>query len=335
MEYSVILDDGSVDMNNNIKQSILNEIQNKCEVFHKVSYDQYRIRCPLCGDSQKNLSTAHLYLKCSLDPTEPILYNCFKCNSKGRLDKRLLDKLNISIDGVSDIDNQIYNKISVKKMNIDILTGTPNPASEQVNYITNRLGKGLSLEDYDKFKIVWNIESLNPHITDVRVKNTLPSNRDSISFLSEDKSALLTRLFVDEYPRWRKRKIFPSSDKSLYTIKAQLDLFSEDPIIINIAEGIIDIISIYKNFNTGPNSIYIATLGSDYEDGIVFAIKNGFIGSNIIVKIYIDNDIDEKILKYRLRKYKWLTDRIYIYKNIKFEDFGTTPENIKLMEYLL
>jgi len=322
-------------MNNNIKQSILDEIQKQSVIFHKVSYDQYRIRCPLCGDSQKNLQSAHLYLKCSLDPTEPILYNCFKCNSKGRLNKNLMEKLNISINGLSEIDNQVFNKISVRKMNIDILTGTPNLMSEQVNYIDNRLGKGLTLEDYDRFKIIWNIESLDPHITDIRVKNTLPNNRDSISFLSEDKSTILTRRFVDEYPTWRKRKIFPLEDKSLYTIKSQIDLFSKDPIIINIAEGIIDIISIYKNFNTGLNSIYIAVLGSDYETGIQFAIRNGFIGSNIIVKIYIDNDVDEKILKYRLRKYKWLTDRIYIYKNIKFKDFGTTRENIKLMEYLL
>lgn len=322
-------------MNNDIKQKILNEIQSKADNFYKVSYDQYRIRCVLCGDSNKSLTSAHLYLKCSLDPTEPILYNCFKCNAKGRLDKYLLDKLKVSIEGISDLTDQIYNKISVKKIDVDILTGDPDINSEQVKYLVGRLGSGLRTEDYDRFKIVWNIESLNPYISDIRVKNTMPSNRDSISFLSNDKATLLTRRFVDEFPTWKKRKLFPSGGKSLYTIKAQLDLFTGDPIIINVAEGIIDIISVYKNFNSGLSSVYVATLGSDYEDGILYAIENGFIGSNVVIKIYIDSDIEERVLKYRLRKYKWLFDRIYIYKNIRWKDLGTIKENIKLVEYLL
>jgi len=107
-----------------------------------------------------------------------------------------------------------------------------------------------------------------------------------------------------------------------------------DTIVVNIAEGVFDILSVYKNFSD-DNSIYVSTLGSDYESGINYAISNGFIGGNIIMKIYIDSDINEKILKYRIKKYKWLFDKIYIYKNINAEDFGVPMDQINRIEYQL
>lgn len=112
-----------------------------------------------------------------------------------------------------------------------------------------------------------------------------------------------------------------------------IDLFTQEQIVINIAEGIFDILSIYKNFNDCPNSVHIASLGADYEGAIVYAINNGFIGSNVVVRVYVDGNIDEKILKNKIKKYTWLFSKIYIIKNIKSEDFGTTIDNIKPVEY--
>ena len=324
---------------NEIKQQILDKIMSSpyVPVFIKVSEIQYRIRCPICGDSTKNAKDAHCYIKCSYDPMEPLLYNCFLCGAKGKISKSFLEKLGISDNNLNDILNKIsnnkYNKIkNLVKYDVNIITGTPISNSPQIKYIEDRLGEGLSLEDYDKFKIIWNMNSIMEYITYKRTLNTLPSNTNTISFLSDDKSYLLTRFMADGGFRWRKIKLFQSKNKIYYTIKSVIDIFTRDTITINIAEGIFDVLSIYKNFSTDI-SVYLAVLGSDYIDGLEYLMMKGFIGSNIVVKIYVDSDVDEKPLKKQLKKYKWLFNKITILKNIKNKDVGVKIDKIKLLEY--
>lgn len=317
-----------------MKQQILDKIEASVEVFKRSSPFQYRIRCPFCGDSQKDYKDAHLYLKCSSDPTEPILYNCFLCPAGGRVTASFLEKLKINPDEFKGLDTQIFNKIStIKKGSVDLLTGYPIMDSKQVGYIQKRLGVGLRYEDYDRFKIVWSMETLLPYITDIRIRNTMPNNGDSISFISDDKSTLITRFFNDAIGKWKKTKLFSTAGPSFYTIKATLDLFTQEEIVVNLAEGVMDVISIYKHLNEGDNSVYIATLGSDYEAGVNYVIGNGFIGNNITLKLYIDSEIDEKKLRRQLKPYLWLFNRILMYKNIKYEDFGTDASKIQAIEY--
>lgn len=319
---------------NNIKQKIIDEIKNNVDIFYPVPPIRYRIRCPFCGDSQEDPRDAHLYLKCSFDPNEPIVYKCFKCNSKGKVTQWFLNKLNIKLNGLSELENQVFNKISsIKKIDVDIITGPPIINSNQSRYIEKRLGRGFTIEDYDRFKIIWDMNAVIPYITDMRIKNTLPSNWNSISFLSDEKSTLLTRFFSDEDPRWKKTKLFSLESKSFYTIKSTLNLFTKDQIVVNIGEGVFDVLSIYKNFNDGDNSVYIAVLGSDYESGVEYAINKGFIGDNVILKIYIDSNIDERVIQHQMKKYKWLYNKIYVYKNIQAEDFGYPIEKIKPIIY--
>ena len=327
---------------NDIKLEILNEIEKKSPVFKKVSSIRYRIRCPFCGDSGKDATDAHCYIKCTPDPSEPLLYICFLCNRSGVVSKEFLKNIGVRSDIIYEFISQNklirHNTINIyKSKNIDInsLTGTPVYGSSQIKYIEDRLGTGFTLEDYDKFKIVWNMDLIYPHVSDIRVRNTLPSNRDSISFLSDDKSTLLTRNFDDNDGRWRKSSIFNIETKSFYTIKTVFDLFTTDEIYVNIAEGIFDILSAYKNFNDGPNSAFIAILGSDYESGIDYAIAKGILGYNVIIKIYIDNDIDDSdnsVFIKGLKKYKPFFKKIIVYKNIKKKDIGYKIENIKLVE---
>lgn len=317
---------------NDIKHQIIDDIEKKVDVFYKVSSTQFRIRCPICGDSQKNPRDAHCYIKCSYDPIEPLLFNCFKCNAGGRVTGEFLDKLGVSQALTKNIDNQRFNKIrSILNVETNIVTGNPILDSPQARYIESRLGNGFTFDDYDRFKIVWDLNVIYPFITDRRVKNSMPSNLDSISFLSDDKSVLLVRYFRDSDPRWRKIKLFPTENRAFYTIKSTIDLFTKNRIVVNIAEGIMDVLSIYRNFND-ENSVFIATLGSDYIGGIDYVIAKGLIGYNVILKIYIDSDINEKSLKYRLKKYKWLFEEILVYKNIKSKDVGVIVDKIKLVE---
>lgn len=316
-----------------IKHQIINEIQQKVNVFKPVPPIRYRIRCPYCGDSPKNPRDAHCYIKCSPDPSEPLQFKCFLCNRKGRVRKDFLDLLGVDPKLSEQIDRQKYNRISAFRENTDLkmIIGEPNLASRQVKYIEGRLGTGFTFDDYDRFKIIWDMKGIYDHITDQRVINTMPSNIDSISFLSDDKSMILNRSFQEEY-RWRKVKLFPNDVTSFYTIKATLDLFTKDPIVVNIAEGIFDVLSIYKNFTDIPNSVHIATLGSDYTAAVDYAISKGFIGSNIILKIYYDSNISGKKVASQLKQYKWAFGGIFLYRNIIGKDVGVKREEIILSE---
>ena len=89
------------------KHEVLGEIRNSVSIFKEVNSNQYRIRCPICGDSQKNLESAHCYIKCSYDQNEPLLFHCFLCNSSGIVNKSFLDKLGIK--------SNIYSAIKLKR----------------------------------------------------------------------------------------------------------------------------------------------------------------------------------------------------------------------------
>jgi len=321
-------------MNNEIKRKILNAIEDKADVFIKKSDIQYLTRCPICGDTDKDPTHAHCYIKCTYDPTEPLQYNCFLCNNNGAIGKYFLDKMGIDKNTINEYTSDMkYNKLPSLKDSKDLELSELDMSSDQIKYIEYRIGKGLCIEDYNKFRIVPNISDLEKYITSVKVKHTLPSNRNSISFLNDDNSVLLTRLFEDiDNKRWNKKRLFPSNNKSMYTIKVQLDLFTEEEININISEGVLDALSSYKNFSEGI-SINLAVLGSNYIDGIEYMIAKGFIGDNINIRIYVDDNINIKQLKNDLKSYKWIFKSINIYENILYKDIGTRVEKIQLKEY--
>jgi len=312
----------------NTKFEILNEIQTHSEVFRKINNEEYRIRCPICGDSTKNSKDAHCYLKCSNNLSEPILFNCFLCNSRGIVNKAFLNKLGIDNKFDTILENQKYNRLISFKNNKNIELGDINLIDKQIKYINYRLGPGLNIDDYLSFRIVCDMRIIKDSITDNYIRNILPDNDTSISFLTDDNSLLLNRLFSDNYKyRWRKIKLFENNNSSLYTIKTTINLFED--MTLNIAEGVFDVISIYKNFRE-DNSAYIATLGSNYINGIEYGIAKGIVGNNVTVNIYIDSDINENYLKQKLKDYKWLFKNIYIYKNLISKDVGVLRENIKL-----
>lgn len=326
-------------MFNNIetKKKILEEIENHAERFERKSDIQYRIRCPFCGDSS-NPNDAHMYIKCDLNnPYEPILYNCFKgnCGARGIVNDYFMKKIGCKSKFINDLDSSIYNKIpSYKEANVEIITGEVDMKAPQVKYIEDRLGKGFNKEDFERMKIIWNWENIIPYINSKKILNTLPNNSDSISFLSDNKSIILNRAFDNE-GGWRKIPIIKAESISCYTMKSVFNLFTSDMIYVNIAEGIFDILSIYKNFNDGENSVFLATLGSDYINGINYIIGKGIVGYNVVVKIYIDSDIEYNILKKKLKTFKYYFNKIIIYINTKSKDVGVKLEDIDLIEKII
>lgn len=323
-------------MDAELKRQLMTEIENNVPIFKPVSKIRWKIRCPFCGDSQKDLRDAHMYLKCDYDnPNEGIEYYCFlaNCNAHGKnINKYFMNKLGIQSKYIDQVTNDRYSKLaSLKETDVDIITGIPDLDSIQVKYIEHRLGTGFTLEDYENFKIIWDMNEMYKYIGNQRTKNMMPSNNDSISFLSDDKSTLLSRGLLDG-DEWRKIKLFSSPNRLFYTIKRVFNLFTSEIITVNIAEGIFDILSVYKNFNDGENSAYIATLGPDYVAAVNYAIMKGLVGLNVVVKIYVDEEIDVDKLRKQLRPYKYYFNKIAIFKNAKSKDVGVRREKISLIE---
>ena len=320
---------------NDVKQQILEEIRATVDVFrHRGGYE-YSIRCPLCGDSQTDPRDSHCYIKCSYDPNEPIWFKCFKCNQGGRVGPWFLKKLNLKQDVINMLDNGRYSKLTVATESlVKIATGNVVMNSPQTKYIEDRVGKGFTVDDYERFKIIWNTNDIMEYITNARIRNTFPSNDSTISFLSDNQAVVLNRTFFEgEESQWKKITLFNVPSKAFYTIKTPIDLFTLDDVVVNIAEGIFDILSVYKNFNDCENSAFIATLGSDYISAVNYAIAKGLVGHNIELRIYIDNGIKEKQLVHGLKRFKWMFKSIKIFRNIKAKDIGVPIDQIQLTEY--
>ena len=314
------------------KQIVMDTIRDTVPVFKKRTSIQWSIRCPYCGDSKKDPRDSHCYIKWAMDDS-PLLFNCFLCNTHGVVDKKFLDLIGVKKDLSELVAFNKSNRFSsIKNKTVDIITGEVDMNSPQVKYIEHRLGPGLIRDDYNKFRILTNISNVLPYVSSDKVKNSLPSNNDSISFLTNDKTVLLTRLFEDGEIRWKKLRIVPNDSKSFYAIQSSFDLFTQDPITINIAEGVMDVISIYKNFNDHGASLFIAALGSDYIDALEYSINLGVIGKNVTVKVYMDADQNEKRLIDELKKYRWLYNGIFVYRNVIGKDVGVRIEDIKLEE---
>jgi hypothetical protein len=70
----------------------------------------------------------------------------------------------------------------------------------------------------------------------------------------------------------------------------------------------------------------------DYEIALEYILAKGLVGGNVALRFYLDEDIDPKYLRYRLKRYRWLFHSITLVRNAKSKDFGVKLENIKPVE---
>ena len=162
-------------MDSQLKKRVMDEIEKSSSNFSMVNASQYRLRCPICGDSLKNPKSAHCYIKCDYgNPTEPLLYNCFKCNAHGIVDNRFLEKLGIGEMISDDKRSHIYWRGKKEGKELDV--GKAEIKSPQTDYIDYRLQHHFSIDDLNRFRIVWNMDKLREYISYPSVLARLPSN---------------------------------------------------------------------------------------------------------------------------------------------------------------
>lgn len=315
---------------------MLSIIREYGENFEKVRTQDkwYVIRCPFCGDSD-DPRHAHCYIHCDQQSSEPLIWHCMRCPGKnsGVVNKRFLMAIGVKdrniLKGISSLSHS--NKIESLAEEIQIDPGKIDMNSPQVRYLESRLGE-FSPEDISKFKILWNVDVVIPLIKDRNgnLPYLLPSNLDSITFLSHDNGMMINRGFRPSDP-WVKRKIVDR--RGFYVIKTDVDLFTSEPIYVSICEGIMDTLSAYRNFREDNGfNLFTSALGSDYIPALEHVIKMGVVGKNVQVRVYMDSDRNEEFLISELKKYKPIFGSLTIRMNTKFKDIGVPFSMIRIVE---
>ena len=339
--------------NHDFKMKLIDALMSRDVFTDMPSRIELRTRCPYCGDSQKNLRTGHLYIRINIDDNMPVVYNCFKCPAHGILKYEDLELL--GLEG-SDFQNGIS---SLNKTSDKITTGMDSNTKDKyfeykiptiinrkkLEYIENRLQIPFKDEDIQDMKIITSLKSFlrTNQIDRLTCKKSFANllENNYVGFLSSNNAYILFRDITDfSEIRWVK---YPISEESkgqriFYSIKSSVDLYSKDEITINISEGVMDCLSIYHNFmKDKENTLNLAICGKFYINTIRYLISTGFIGKNIHINIFADNDKTEdtsvEYFKRNIEKYAPFIGKVDLYYNTIYKDCGVPLDQIRLQKY--
>lgn len=349
-------------MNRDVKIEFLNFLRNREEYFRPVHDNWYRTRCPYCGDTQKNLREGHLYINIDLENNYKMGYNCFRCGAHGPIteetielmggDPDLKQKVSVLNKTSKDIGKQ-YKPEEDKLLYFDfkqpqIIRG------KKTEYIENRLGRKFTIDELSDMKVITSLSDfislnkINKFPFTYQQMNVLEDHY--VGFLSNGNSHILFRDITDkESHPWIKYPIQKESLRNIvfYSIKNEIDIFTDKEITINLSEGVMDAIGIAYHFDMQKENIMnISVAGKKYNNIIYKLIGLGLVGSNITVNIFSDNDemFGNKKNNYHttlayykkaLRKYTPLFKRINVYYNMKNKDYGVRKEEISLKKNML
>lgn len=312
-------------------------------------------RCRECPDSE-HINSAHFYISIPWNNNEPSFYYCHKCGCRGFVshkeliawgiyDKQIaleLTEYNESLKIKGGRSSKYFNTqtylIRNHYTNMDV------KSEEKRLYLVNRLGYNLSYEDLKKLKICLNLIDLlkENNIQKVyRNENIINDlDREFIGFLSIDNAFLNMRRTCEEglvYKEIDKRyvnyQIFDKTNTSqrFYTIPTTVNLNKSTRTKLHIAEGPIDILSIYLNLRKGEEGIYTSIAGNNYINNILYFLIDIQL-PYIELHLYPDNDrfgtLDRMYKIANLIPDK--TIPIYIHKNTYHgqKDFGVPLSKI-------
>ena len=346
--------------NKNTKLDMIDALFSRGEWIRQVNDVEYRTRCPYCGDSQKNFNTGHLYIKINPEDNFPMVWNCFKCNECGIVNKDFLTMMGIeNVDLKSSITtlNKTSDKIKASRYydGIKIIMNDYKIPSrinnKKLEYIENRIGTVFNSDMIRDTKIIFSLKDflLENNIHEITTSSNIALKLEDhyVGFLSYGASYILFRDITDneKYP-WIKYPITKESEQSkcFYSIATTIDILTEEKITVNLAEGVMDILSAYTNLDyMYPNTMNIAVCGKRYDGIINYLIELGILGSNVSINIFADNDMmfnrnnkqptDYKYFKKVFRKYKHLFGDVNVYYNILYKDIGVARDKISLKKY--
>jgi hypothetical protein len=293
-----------------------------------------------------------LYFKFNIhDDDSPILYNCFNCGACGVLTPTILRDLNVFDSSVNKdlviLNSKSKGKHKTHNINKNI-NKLKNPLAiktdlniKKKEYIESRLGIKTNSIELNKLKVVFSLtqflETNNVYgiTTYKNIVNKL--DIDSIGFLSSGNEIIIFRDITGANKfRYNKYNIFNEPDiaRSFYSIPSDIDITSDKPLNINLAEGVFDILGIYFHLydKDVENNLYIAVMGASYMNTIKYLIHSGLFGNNITINIYSDSDKDTYYYESLIKEIKPWVNKIRLFYNDKEKDYGVPKEYIELRE---
>lgn len=307
------------------------------------------IRCPFCGHTSSP-GKRHMYIGLSKD--NPIMYNCFKCEAGGIVNKKLLTKLNIDpvlMDEIGSFNkskmkskSNSYSSNSYGDINIDYTSFdiNQNIIYDKVSYINNRLGTNLSIDEMMYNKIIFDFSFFKRHIMG-KLRATESDfqriQKDYVGFLSVNNTSLTLRCIRNNYDkryRYLVVKLYDIEDyNKAYSIPVNIPI-TTDRVLVNISEGQFDILSIYHNMMNKANGLYIAAAGNKYISVLDLIISKGIM--NMDLHLYFDNDeagnIAQRQMEYFIKNNRifFSSSQVFFHMN-RFpgeKDFGVNKDKI-------
>lgn len=312
-------------------------------------------RCRECFDSLDPTS-AHMYVRIPWDNDDVPWYYCQKCHGSGVVNQtKLIDwgiyDQSIAVDlysYIKDYYSSHNKKYSNNTNNIHSIRNTiiedNNNTRIKLQYLNNRLGTNLSIKDIVNLKIIpslisfLNGNNISKYTRNYNIIKQLSDN--FIGFLSVDNGSLNMRRIVDKgivYTSIDKRyinyNIFDEDNyQRFYTIPSRVNLMKAERIKLHIAEGPMDIVSIYLNLRNKEEGIYSSIAGSNYLPVIMYFLKVLRL-PNIELHVYPDNSKEGSLNVMNNLLYR-IPDRsipFYIHRNLFSgeKDFGVPLSNIQ------
>ena len=323
-----------------------------------LSGKEFTCACPFCGDSKSDPYATSFYINMDPESERFLNYHCFRanCNTNGVVNDDFFSMIGFTKnDCIKDIMKYFQSKsINVggkyrsrnSKSLINAVCSMNAVSDKKLSYINKRIGTSLSYQDIYNLKINLNLkELLQINQIDIQENKIDYYSRLSdygIAFISAYNDYVII-LDVSKSGKLKKRytnvNIFDNYDNvtKTYCIPTNVDLLEPSACVINIAEGVFDILSVYFNLKINrrhKNQIFLAACGSGIVSTIMSYIQQyGFINC----KINIFSDTDVKLDKYTklnlLKPYLKSFDVDVYYNDMPGEkDFGVTKDKIRIIK---
>lgn len=323
--------------------------------------DETRIRCPFCGDSKKDPNATRLYIA----NKPPFKFICFNCGVSGIVNDKFLNILNGNESSyeiatylkqkrqeASRQGNFIGSRSKAnlpyfrKKLDFSI---TRFSDIKKLDYLNNRLGTSITIDDVEKYKIVLNIQDffnkngvdINKRFTTEREKRQFIEIREKyIGFLSSDRNIIVFRNTdpnCGDKERFANIRVYLFDEDEFestktYNIGNKVDIYKPKHKVI-LTEGIIDIIGVYEHFYKGKvdesDYIFMANCGKSFQTSLEHITSLSLLDNDIT--IYSDSDVGMKMYnKLKRHSPELAYNNVEVLYNTIGKDFGVRKEQIKL-----
>lgn len=346
----------SYEFGNQFTQFIMSNIPNAKLVS---SGREICCNCFYCEQTRTS-DHGHMYIKIPQSKEEAAVFHCFKCLTSGVITSSKLTEWGIYNPEIgTEIDKQV--KAAVKANKFKGFSSIHYPiynyvfnislANIKLQYIKDRIGVSLSIEECLRQKIILNLKDILEYrynnITQLtRHPNIVQALNDNfVGFLSLDNNFVNLRRICPEgllYKGIDKRYINYNihnkmdNTEKMYVMPINIDLTIPKRIQIHIAEGPFDILSIKYNLRRNEEGIFAAVTGTSYLGFIIHLIINYEIFF-FDLHIYPDNDKhgSDEVMKYIKNYISPYGANLYIHRNNMYgeKDFGVTPDRINEIIY--